>query len=89
MITAVPTATISYGTPFCTSVSSPQAVSFTGTTGGTYSSTAGLNINSSTGAINPSASTAGSYTVTYTIAAAAGCAQITATTPVVITVAAV
>ena len=37
----------------------------TGQTGGTYSSTSGLNINSTTGAINLAASTPGNYTVTY------------------------
>ncbi|MFK7799140.1 MAG: choice-of-anchor V domain-containing protein, partial [Aureispira sp.] len=38
----------------------------TGLGGGTFSSTAGLSINSSTGLIDVSASTIGSYTVTYT-----------------------
>jgi hypothetical protein len=74
-ITAAPSATISYaGTPFCTSVGTSQSVTQTGTAGGTYSSTAGLTINAGTGAITPSTSTPGTYTVTYTIAAAGGCA---------------
>ena len=87
MITAQPAATISYGgTPFCRSVSTAQNVTFTGTTGGTYSaSPAGLSINSTSGAITPSTSTAGSYVVTYTVAAAGGCAQYTTTTNVIIT----
>jgi gliding motility-associated-like protein len=38
----------------------------TGTIGGTYSSTAGLSINPSTGIINLAASTPNTYTVTYT-----------------------
>ncbi|WP_410959724.1 putative Ig domain-containing protein, partial [Salmonella sp. SAL4356] len=66
-ITTAPTATISYtGTPFCTSVSTASVnVSGTGAyTGGTFSAPAGLTINSSTGAITPSSSTAGTYTVT-------------------------
>jgi hypothetical protein len=87
-ITAVPTATISYaGTPFCTSVSTPQSVTLTGTgayTGGTYSSTAGLTIDPSTGDITPSTSTAGTYTVTYTIPASGGCAAVPVTTSVTI-----
>ena len=62
-ITAVPTATISYvGAPFCTSLVAAQSVTLTGTgayTGGTYSSTAGLTIDGTTGAITPSTSTAG------------------------------
>ncbi len=86
VITALPTASISYAGPFCTSLTTSQAVTLTGTnnSGGTYSSTSGLSINSSTGAIIPSTSTAGSYTVTYTIAASGGCAAVTATTTVVI-----
>jgi hypothetical protein len=86
-ITALPAATISYsGTPFCKSISTAQAVTQAGTAGGTYSaSPAGLTIDGSTGAITPSTSTAGSYTVTYTIAASGGCAIVTATTSVTIT----
>lgn len=42
------------------------------TPGGTFSSTAGLSIDASTGAIDLSSSTAGTYTVTYTVAAS-GC----------------
>ena len=71
--------------PFCTSLVAAQAVTQTGTAGGTYSSTAGLTINAATGAITPSTSTAGTYTVTYTMAAAGGCAAQTATTSVTIT----
>ncbi len=85
-ITTLPAATISYaGTPFCTSLVGAQAVTQTGTVGGTYSSTAGLMINAATGAITPGSSTAGTYTVTYTMAAAGGCAAQTATTSVTIT----
>jgi hypothetical protein len=87
-ITAAPTATISYsGTPYCTT-SSSASVTRTGTAGGTYTSTSGLSINSSTGDINISLSTAGTYTVTYTIAAAGGCSVVTATTSVTIITAA-
>ena len=85
-ITTLPAATISYaGSPFCTSLVGAQAVTQTGTAGGTYSSTAGLTINAATGAITPSSSTAGTYTVTYTMAAGGGCAAQTATTSVTIT----
>ena len=85
-ITTLPAATISYaGSPFCSSLVGAQAVTQTGTAGGTYSSTAGLTINAATGAITPSSSTAGTYTVTYTMAAAGGCAAQTATTSVTIT----
>ncbi|MGA2408550.1 MAG: hypothetical protein ABSF81_17635, partial [Bacteroidales bacterium] len=85
-VTPTPAATISYaGTPFCTSLVGGQPVTRTGTAGGTYSSTAGLTINSATGAITPSTSTAGFYTVTYTIAPAGGCGVVTATAPITIT----
>lgn len=84
-ITAVPSATISYpGTPFCTSAS-PATPVRTGTAGGSYSSTAGLTVNSSTGVITPATSTPGTYTVTYTVAAAGGCAAFSTTTSVTIT----
>ena len=85
-ITALPAATISYaGTPFCKTLVGAQAVTRTGTAGGTYSSTGGLTISAATGAITPSSSTAGTYTVTYTMAAVGGCAAQTATTSVTIT----
>ncbi|MDI5895452.1 LamG-like jellyroll fold domain-containing protein [Flavobacterium algoritolerans] len=88
-ITPIPTATISYtGTPFCNSLSSAQAVNLTGTnayTGGTYSAPSGLSINTTTGAITPSTSTAGTYTVTYTGPTIGGCAPVSTTTSVTIT----
>ena len=88
-IKTTPTATISYtGTPFCTTLISGQTVTLTGTgtyTGGTYASTTGLTIDPATGAITPSTSTPGNYTVTYTLAGTAGCSSVTATTPIVIT----
>ena len=51
-------------TEYCKSGSNPTPT-ITGTTGGTFSSTAGLSINTSTGEINIAASTAGTYTVSY------------------------
>ena len=86
-VTLNPSATISYaGAPFCTSVSTPQAVTLTGTAGGTFAAApAGLTINASTGAITPSISSAGTYTVAYTIAAYGGCSAVIASTSVTIT----
>ena len=89
-ITAVPTATISYaGLPFCKALNTAQAPVLSGTaayTGGMYSaSPSGLAINAASGDVTPSSSNAGTYTVTYTKAASAGCNQITATTTVIIT----
>ncbi len=63
-INPLPTATISYaGSPYC--ATGTAAVTQSGQTGGTYSSTTGLSITAGTGAINLAASTAGTYTVTY------------------------
>lgn len=62
------------GAPFCTSITTPQAPVISGTAGGTFSiSPAGLSINSTTGAVTPSSSVPGTYTVTYSIAASGSC----------------
>ena len=82
-----PTASISYASPFCGNIATPQSVTLTGTgtfTGGTYSALPGLTLNSTTGDIIPGTSTSGTYTVTYTVAASGGCPGVTATTSVTI-----
>jgi len=70
-----PTAIISYAGPFCGNVATPQLVTLTGTgayTGGTYAALpAGLTI-AANGSITPGTSAAGTYTVTYTVAASGG-----------------
>jgi hypothetical protein len=86
-ILQLPTAAISYASPTFTKNQGSQPVILTGTgifTGGLFSSAIGLTIDASTGAINPTASTAGIYTVTYTLSAASPCAQVTASTSVTI-----
>jgi len=87
-ITELPAATISYtGNPFCITVSTPQPVTLNGTgayTGGTYSSDPALSLDPVSGAITPSLSTAGTYTVTYTLPASGGCDAVAVTTPVTI-----
>ena len=88
-ITAAPTAVITYsGTPFCSNNATVQAVTFSGTSGafagGVFSSALGLTLDATTGAITPSTSTVGVYTVTYTIPANGGCAAIPVTTSVTI-----
>jgi len=72
-----PIASINYtGSPWCTTITLPQSVVQTGTNGGSYSaSPAGLSINTSSGAITPSLSAAGTYSVTYTTGAS-GCGAI-------------
>lgn len=80
-ITRLPTASISYqGNPFCNNQPGIVPVTFAGTTGGVFSSVpAGLSLNPSSGAITPSTSLPGNYTVTYTISATGGCGTVTAT----------
>ena len=83
-ITTIPVATISYnGNPYCTSVSS-VSVTQTGSGSGTYSAPFGLTLNTTNGAITPSTSTTGTYTITYTIPPSAGCPQITTTDTITI-----
>ncbi len=88
IITPQPSGNFSYASAgFCNSTSSPQAISTSNLIGaGTYSSTAGLSINSASGAITPSLSTASStaYVVTYTVPASGGCAAYSTTTNVTI-----
>jgi hypothetical protein len=87
-ITAAPVATFSYptATTYCAgSTSTVTPTLGTGATAGTFSSTAGLSLNATTGVITLGTSTAGTYTVTNTVAAAGGCAAATATTTVTIT----
>ncbi|MCG2611132.1 T9SS type A sorting domain-containing protein [Flavobacterium sp. SM15] len=85
---ACPTAAISYPESSFCSNSPTQFVMLTGTNtynGGTFSSSpAGLSINASTGAILPSQSTSGTYTVTYTIPSGPGCSAVIATATVVV-----
>uniref|UniRef100_UPI0040486D1E proprotein convertase P-domain-containing protein n=1 Tax=Flavobacterium sp. TaxID=239 RepID=UPI0040486D1E len=64
--TATPVTGFSYSTPVCINSTNPTPTPVAGfTTGGVYSSTLGLTINSSTGEIDLASSTAGTYTVTY------------------------
>ena len=80
-----PVATISYtGSPYCSNAGK-ATVTFTGTRGGTYSSTAGLNIDPEYGFIDLASSIPGNYTVTYTIAGAESCSDFSTTTDITIT----
>ncbi len=88
-IIGAPTAVMTYATPFCNSVTASQSVTLTGTgnytTGSYNASPPGLQLNSATGAILPSLSNVGSYTVNYVIPAGGGCGSVTITTTVTIT----
>jgi len=81
MVNPIPSAIISYtGSPFCFNTGKVTVVQ-TGTSGGTYSSVpSGLTINATTGEINTITSNTGTYTVTYTVVAAAGCNILETTT---------
>ncbi|RYD92628.1 MAG: hypothetical protein EOP50_12415, partial [Sphingobacteriales bacterium] len=82
-ITAAPQAMIMYGLPVYCANAATIAVQLTGNAGGVFgASPAGLALDSTSGAINAGASQAGSYVVTYSIAAAEGCASYSTTTTV-------
>ena len=85
-VTAAPTAGFTYpSAAYCrTATGAVAATPGTGSTAGTFSSTAGLTINATTGAITPGTSTAGTYLVTNTVAASGGCAAVTSTFTVTI-----
>ena len=73
----LPPATISYDqSPYCGN--GTATVTQTGQAGGTYSSSSGLSINTTTGAVDLAASKPGSYTVNYNFTS--GACTITATT---------
>ena len=86
-VTALPVATFSYNTnPYCSNESNPSPTFGGGGIAGTFSSIGGLVfVSTSTGQINLSASTAGTYTVTNSIPSAGGCGAVTANSPITIT----
>jgi gliding motility-associated-like protein len=83
-ITSAATANFNYAGPYCANGTDPLPTIAAGSTAGTFTSTAGLSINSSTGLVDLSASTPGTYTVTNTIAATASCPAATATATITI-----
>jgi len=76
-----PSGTISYPQlSYCSDINTPQSITTTVTPGGVYSeNTGGLNIDPLTGAINPSLSLPGNYTVNYDLAASGSCPAFSAT----------
>jgi gliding motility-associated-like protein len=82
-ITSAPDADFSYtGTPYCEGSGTATVTFAPGASGGVFSSTAGLVINSGTGAIDLNTSTPGIYTVENNIAASGGCAAANAITSI-------
>lgn len=73
-LTSTPNASFTYAQgSYCADATDPSPVFATGANGGVFTSTTGLSINSNSGVIDLSASTAGTYTVTNTIAAVGSC----------------
>lgn len=85
-ITTTPDATFSYtGTPYCSNAADPFPTYSAGGSAGIFSSTAGLVfVSTSTGQVDLSASTPGTYTVTNSIAASGSCPAATATSTITI-----
>ena len=84
-IISAPLATFSYGGPYCLYNTDPAPTLGAGASAGVFSSTAGLVfVSTSTGVVDLSASTPGTYTVTNSIAAAGGCLAVSATATIVI-----
>lgn len=84
-ITAAPEAGFSYANAdYCAGSANPVPSFDLGASAGTFTSTAGLSINAATGEVNIPASTAGTYTVTNTIAASGSCPASSSTTDITI-----
>ncbi len=82
---STPTTGFSYTSPVCIAGTNPNPTGVAGfTTGGSYTSTAGLSVNSGTGVINLAASSPGTYTITYNVPATACGAAGSSTTTITI-----
>lgn len=86
-ITGLPIGTFVYsGLPYCSDGANPTPTLSVGGTNGVYTFTpSGLSLEPNSGTINLLTSTAGSYTITNTIAAANGCPNVLSTYPVTVT----
>ena len=86
-ITTAPSASsiVYSSSPYCTSLTE-ALVTLTNPNSGTYSAEpSGLSIDASSGTVNPSTSEPGTYTVTYVVTGAGGCAPQAPTTTLTIT----
>lgn len=85
VISGAPDASFTYAQgAYCSNATDPSPVFGAGASAGAFTSTTGLVINSSTGAINLASSSAGTYTVTNTIPANGSCAASIETFSVVV-----
>lgn len=79
-LTSAPDASFTFAQAvFCSADTDPSPVFGVGASSGAFSSTTGLVINATNGIVDLSASTAGTYTVTNTIAASGACPSATET----------
>ena len=86
----LPVANFSYtGSPYCQNAVNPSPTFSGGGEAGIFSSNpvAGLSLDTNNGIVNLALSTAGTYTVTNTIAAANGCGAVTSNASITITIA--
>lgn len=83
-ISATTVATFNYAGPYCQNATDPSPTLGAGASAGTFSSTAGLSINATTGVVDLSASTPGTYTITNSIAASGSCPAASATATITI-----
>jgi gliding motility-associated-like protein len=81
-----PVTTFNYTSPVCDGSADPLPNPTGFTTGGIFTSTTGLSLNSATGEINLSTSIPGTYTVTYTIDAIPSSCQLSSTSTAVIVI---
>lgn len=85
IITPPPTALFSYAGPYCQGGTNPAATIAVGSTAGIFSGPGGLVfVNTATGLVDLTGSTPGTYTVTNTIAASGGCAEVIETAQITI-----
>lgn len=83
-ITSSPSAAIAYASPVCNNVTSTQLPTVNGSLGGSFTEAGGTLGLTTVGAFVPNGKPPGTYTITYSIAAANGCAAFQTQTSVVI-----
>lgn len=85
-ISSSPSAGFTYSSStYCQNNTDPSPVFGSGASGGTFSSTAGLSLNGTTGIVDLSTSSPGTYTVNNSIAANGSCPGANASSPITIT----
>jgi gliding motility-associated-like protein len=78
-----PATAFSYASPVCSSSANPSPMPGSGfTAGGVFSAPTGVTIDATTGVINLASSVAGTYTITYTLAATA-CTNLSVSTAII------